>query len=456
MTTRLFLAACAMVVGLVGTTVAARQTTRPAITAPAFTQDDFFQPSRIWTAKFTFTPDAMAALEPHPSPLGRGGVRPNGEGFWLHGPEGGRNGITAARGITSDYVHGVLDLDGRRFDDVAVRYKGGVTLTNAKHSLKVDLNKYVKGQKLAGVSTVNFHSEVTDASAMNEGLSYRLFRDAGVPASRTAFARVYVTVTGARPEKYDGLYGIVENIDANFAFDRYKTRDGAILKPVTDKLFEDLGADWAKYNQTYDPKTDLTPAQKQRVIDFCRLVSHATDAEFAAKIADYLDLDNFSRYMAVVAWSGNPDSILNTGQNFYVYLSPATGRFSFIPWDQDHAFGTFQGGGQVPDMMRPWLSANRFLERVFAVPAFSTRYYARLDEFARTIFRGDRFTPQVDELAPLLRASVAEESAEKLARFESAVAGRPYTRPNGFPVVPIKTFAPARTAALVEQLAKRR
>src|SRR5215217_4017565 len=101
----------AVLVGLVGVTLAARQGARPAITASAFSQDDLFQPSKIWTAKFAFTPEAMVALEPHPSPLGMGGAGPAGGGFWLRGPEGARNGITAARGITSDYVHGVFELD---------------------------------------------------------------------------------------------------------------------------------------------------------------------------------------------------------------------------------------------------------------------------------------------------------------------------------------------------------
>ena len=37
---------------------------------------------------------------------------------------------------------------------------------------------------------------------------------------------------------------------------------GAIFKPVATNLFADLGPDWKRYNQTYDPKTTLTPAQQ--------------------------------------------------------------------------------------------------------------------------------------------------------------------------------------------------
>jgi hypothetical protein len=143
------------------------------------------------------------------------------------------------------------------------------------------------------------------------------------------------------------------------------------------------------------------------------------------------------------------------GQNFYLFMSPSTGRMSFIPWDQDHAFGTFQGGGQVPDMIKPWLTNDRFFGRMFGVAAFRTRYLAQLETFAKTVFRGDRFPPQLDALAPFIRPSIVEEKTDQLARFDSAVAGQPYTRRNGTRVIPVKMFAPLRTAALVEQLAKR-
>ena len=71
----------------------------------------------------------------------------------------------------------------------------------------------VKGQKLAGETRLNFHNCVTDASWMNEVLSHRLYRDAGVPAAGTAYARVYVTVPGLYDHKYFGLYSVVRDMD---------------------------------------------------------------------------------------------------------------------------------------------------------------------------------------------------------------------------------------------------
>lgn len=136
------------------------------------------------------------------------------------GAPGKRNGLSSAMGIEFNYVHADLDFEGRSLTDVAVRYKGSGTYLqsrgNLKRSLKIDLNKNVKGQQLAGVTTLNLHTNVTDASWMNEVLSHRLYRDAGMPAPRTAYARVLLTVPGKYESQYIGLYSLVEDIGKNF------------------------------------------------------------------------------------------------------------------------------------------------------------------------------------------------------------------------------------------------
>ena len=175
---------------------------------------------------------------------------------------------------------------------------------------------------------------------------------------------MYLTVEGQREKRYLGLYSISENVDENFAEDRFGTRKGAIFKPSTQELFTDWGPDWAVYNQSYDPKTDLTDAQKQRVIALGRLVSSATDEEFAAKIGDYVDLDDFARYFAVLVWLANHDSLLQNGQNFYTYLHPDTNRMHFIAWDQDFSFGNSRNNGTW-SIYYPWSGNNRFLSRLY-------------------------------------------------------------------------------------------
>ena len=69
-----------------------------------------------------------------------------------------------------------------------------------------------------------------------------------------------------------------------FAEDRFKAKKGAILKPVTPALFNDLGDDWAKYRQAYDPKGKTDKADEARVIEFAKLVT-AADAPWLDRLA---------------------------------------------------------------------------------------------------------------------------------------------------------------------------
>jgi hypothetical protein len=154
----------------------------------------------------------------------------------LLGAEVQHNGLAAASGIEFEYVHADLDFAGRSFTNVAVRYKGNGTFMQSrnslKRSLKIELNQYVKGQKLAGLTKLNLHNCVTDASWMNEVLSHRLLHGAGVPAPRTAYACVFITVPGKFEAQYFGLYSLVEDLDKHFAEERFGTKEGTIFKPV--------------------------------------------------------------------------------------------------------------------------------------------------------------------------------------------------------------------------------
>lgn len=383
--------------------------------------------------------DGMNATFAPPQSTGPAGSRGNGgpPGPMLQGAEGHRNGLASAAGIDFKYVHADLEFEGRLLRDVAVRYKGNGTYMESrnslKHSLKIELNRFAKGQKLAGETKLNLHNNVTDASWMNEVLSYRLFRDAGVPAPRTAYAKVFVTVPGKFDRQYFGLYSMVEDVDTHFAHDRFASKQGAIFKPVTSQLFNDNGEDWSKYNQSYDPKTELTNGDKRRVMDFSKLVTSGSDQEFAARVAEFVDLEEFARFMSVTVWLSTMDSILMMGQNFYVYLHPATHQFQFVPWDLDHSFGQFPMAGTQEQrenlsIHTPWRGANQFLERMFKNEMFKKLYIAALTEFSKSIFQQQRFVQQVDELAAALRPAVKQESEEKLARFDKVVAGEPVDR----------------------------
>ena len=443
-----------LLVALVGVPAAQR----PSVGPPSPKPNPLFTTNRILGVQLEFSQADYKALAPKAGGGWFGGGGGGNSQSWLQGPEGKRNGFAASRGVQFEYVHGNATIDGQTVKNIGIRYKGNGTYFDGaaagKISLKLDFAEYVKGQRLGTLKKLNLHSNITDASWMNEVLAFQLFRDAGVPAPRTSYARVYVTVAGRQERAYAGLYSLVENPDEEFV-----TARGL---PVASNVFADLGPDWKRYNQTYDPKTTLTDSQKQRVIDFARLVTSANDAQFAAQVGEYLELEETARYLAVVVFLSDLDGLLGPGQNYYLYLDPRTQKFSFIAWDQDHSFGQFFRGTQSAreqlSIHHPWSESSRFLDRLFRVDAFKKLYLARLTEFSSTLFKPERFHRQVDELAAVIRPVVKDESAQRLLRFDRAVAGEVPPGDAGMfrgANIPIKPFVKARAQSVLDQLAGR-
>ena len=259
--------------------LAAGTPARPAdINSPEFSASDLFQLSKVWTVELVFSQADWRTMAPRMD-------GPRGPGF-LVGPDGGRNGFLAAQGLTFNWGHADLTIGGKSFSDVGVRFKGNGTYMEGsmrgKLSMKIHLTKYVKGRKLGGVTELNLANNVTDAGWMNEELAYRLFRDAGVQAPRSAYAKVYITVTGKSPPALCGPVLSDRRSGRHFHAGPFPFEIRGVAQAGAAEPLPLSGRGLGQYNQTYDPKTELTAAQKARIIEFSKIVSRGTDEEFAA------------------------------------------------------------------------------------------------------------------------------------------------------------------------------
>ena len=434
-----------------------------AVHAPA----DFFQITNIWLAHLEFSPGEWASLEPRRIDPLPDFLQPDST-VLLRNPKAQRSGLAGVLGYDFDWAHGNFEVSGARFPDVAARFKGNGTylssLYGLKRSFKVDLHKFNKQQRLGGVEEINFSNLVEDRSYMSDALAYELFRDAGVPAPRTAYAWLTVTVPGQWDRKPFGLYVVVENLGSAFAAEHLGSKKAPIFKPVTYDLFQDLGQDWAAYDAIYDIKTRATDAQKRRVIDFAQLVTHANDTEFAGRVGDFLDLDEFARFLSGLVLLASYDGFLSDGQNFYLYLDPASNKFGFMPWDLDHAWGAFPFVATPAERERasiwhPWVGRNRFLERVLAVEEFRRIYRARLTDCVEKVFVPTRLADLIDTIARVIRSPIAAESTLRLGQFDQAVSAKWLPRPLGpddlganRPVHQLKRFIETRARSVRRQL----
>jgi hypothetical protein len=417
------------------------------------------------------TPEQWRAVQPsHIRPVpdlwGNGRIR-------LRNPTASRSGLAGAIGLDLRWSEGTFEFAGRTFDRVGVRFRGNgsyvASLQLNKKSYKVDLNRVKKGQSFAGITTLNFLNELPDFSYVKDPLAQQLFRNLGAIAPRTAYAYLTLDVPGKFKDQPLGLYVLVEDINSDFAKDRFGSKSAPIFKPVTYELFEDLGGDWSAYKEIYDLKTKATEEQLARVIDLAKLATHADDKEFARKLPEYLDLEEYAAFVVGHVLLSSYDGYFTDGQNFYLYLDPRSNKFGFIPWDQDVAWGAFAylGTAEKRENASIWKPAaydNRFLKRVMKVKAFRTIYRQKLEDALAGPFGVERLNREIDRIAAVIRPAIAAESKFRLERFETAISTNWVKGPRdgsrkddtvfgpGAPAHQMKRFIEARAKSVRDQL----
>jgi spore coat protein H len=426
-----------------------------------------FATTNVWSVHLKFTDKEWKSLGPNritPVPGFMGG---DGR-IQLNNPEASRPGLAGVLGIDFPWSQVTAEFGGRTFTNVAIRFKGNGTFLSAmssyKRPYKLELNEHVKGQKLGGIAKLNFGNLLAENSMLTDTMGYEFYREAGVPTIRTAFARVLLSIDGRFDGRALGLFLLVEDPDGNWAEEAVGTEGVAVFKPVTYELFHYRGDDWIAYERDYNPKTDVTEEQQQRVIALARLCSQADDADFAAKIAEFVDLAEFATWLACETTLSNYDGFYTTGQNYLMYLDPRSNRFGFSPWDLDHSWGEFPFVGTADQRERasiwhPWTGENRFLERLLKHEPFRELYRNELERLQATLFQPARLNARLDELASIIRPFVAEESNNRLAKFEACITsewsegsrdGDPMD-PNR-PPYPLKRFFEARAKSIQAQL----
>ncbi len=432
---------------------------------PPKTSDDLFQMTNIWPVKLTFRPDQWRQIAPSHIPPVRD-IFNNGR-IILRNPKAKRSGLAGVLGFEFNWAEARLNFAGERFDRVGVRYRGNGTYLNSlygnKQSLKLDVNKFVKTNQLAGIHELNFLNTVVDYSYLHDVLAEDLFRQLGAIGPRTAYA--YVTLDpGTGKDEPRGLFVAIENIDSDFAEHRFGTRKAPIFKPVTYDLFEDLGDNWSAYEKIYDLKTKASDEQRQRVIDFAKLVSHASDEEFARRLPEFLDFDEFAAFLGGHVLLSSYDGFLVNGQNFYVYLDPRSNKFGFVPWDQDHSWGDFGHIGtneqrETASIWEPAIYDFRFLKRVMKVEAFRAAYRSKLESALANSFSKEVLYPKIDDMAKRIRPAVAAESTFRVKRFDQAISDEWLPGPRDgaaegpdAPVHQIKRFIINRIQSVRDQL----
>jgi hypothetical protein len=318
--------------------------------------------------------------------------------------------------------------NGEVVTEVAVRAFGYSTLVPGKPPLKIDFNRNVSGQRWRGLETLKLRNSYYDPSFMHDALAPWMLRTAGIPASRTGWARV--TVNG----EIVGLYTVMEAIDDRFLVRNFGNDDGPLysidnirghgLMPLTDAL------SYFQYNTGVEGDgSDLE--------QLTTIVASGTDEELAA----VLDVDAFFVESIVRSLTGSQDSFSADGNNFYLYNDPSVdadpddlhGTWRIIPWDYNFDFSALGiWSALYVDASMPWATSGFAYDPYTGEPyvdvlmerqiAHGRDVDAAIAELIAGPLAYSDIVDKVRQYAALLAEDVALDPLGSQTAFEQAVA----------------------------------
>lgn len=335
-----------------------------------------------------------------------------------------------------EYVKGTFELlvggvpKGPQLNDVGVRLKGGhgseSPVKTGKSGFKVRFDEFIDDQLFFGIKRLTLNNMIQDPSMVHETLTYELFHDLGLPASRTGYA--FLTLNG---ENY-GLFLNLETLDeislpqwfgeGNTQHLYEADSPGVDVRPGEAETFE--------VDEGDDGEGDL--GDLEALID-------AVDApgDWSDNVSPHADLEQMAAHWAVERYASHWDGYAGVYEdplpsgpfrpnNYYLH-SDAGGVFQMMPWGTDQ---TWQFGMEFDEP-----AGGLMFNECLADAACKQLYLEGLTEVhcvAPGLGLSDRagglaamMSPYQDKEDPAKRKATAEEIAEGVEEVEELTAARP-------------------------------
>ena len=291
------------------------------------------------------------------------------------------------------------------YKEVGVRLKGGpgsfrMLDGNSKAAFTVKFNHFVKGQRFHGLRRIILNNAVQDPTYMCEYIGYGLFRDAGVPAPRIGYATVAVN-----QEPY-GLYVQVEAVSNDFLKRWYSKTEGNLY----EGSFRDV-VEWRELdldsNQGRENRRDLRRLAKS--------IEKADDNNPWESLADYVDLGNFTRFIALEQLVNHWDGYTQTN-NYRMYYNPETKKFEFFPHGADQLFQDVRGN--IFRDQRGILS-----RALVQTDAGKQRYCQMMDQLLEQVWDESKIKSRIAETYRLIHPYIATdlEKGRRVEEFEESI-----------------------------------
>jgi spore coat protein H len=286
----------------------------------------------------------------------------------------------------NEYYTVTISWRGQIMRNAWVRSRGSGSRSGTKPGLRVDFNRNDAGaQEWLGLKSLILDNLKQDPSGMREMLATRFFERMGLPATREAFAQLYVN------NKPAGLYVVVEPIDKRFLARVFGEHDGNVendgylfeYKWKYPYLFTYPGRELEKYQEILEAKTHETEsisAIYDPIERMVREINEARDDLFERNLSPYLDLPLFMKHVAVQSLLAEWDGLLGYAgiNNCYLYRFEKKNLSQFLLWDADNTFRA------IDYSITAEHDNNVLMRRAMKIPALRSVYFNTLLDAARS------------------------------------------------------------------------
>ncbi|WP_209440746.1 CotH kinase family protein [Amycolatopsis thermoflava] len=194
----------------------------------------------------------------------------------------------------------------------------------------ISFDKYVEGRRYQGHTQIAVRPGSGEGSAqLNESLAMSLVDASGEPAQQFAYSGFTVNDRTSTPRL------LVEYLDEGYAED---LGNGVLYKSLASSQFTYQGGDQTEYSDDFKQINNIGGTDVQPVIELIRWVEQSSDEEFAAGLADRVDVESFARYLALQNIVLNGDDMAGPGRNYYLWYDLGTRKFTVIGWDMNLTF----------------------------------------------------------------------------------------------------------------------
>jgi len=259
------------------------------------------------------------------------------------------------------YVPCQIFHEGKQWYDVAIRYKGNSSLSSPyrtgidKLPFRLEFDHFenenpsISGQTFYGFSQLSFANGFKDISLIHEKVATDVYRDFGIPATHSAFYRIYVDY--GEGSVYFGLYTMLEVVfDGPMLLKQFNNETGNCYKP------EGPGAQFnnpafvnsLSFNNKTNPDAGLSDvkAMTQALLSESRIQN---SEKWRDDLESIFNVDLFLKWLAANTTMRNWDTYGRMSHNFYLYNTPSSGLLTWIPWDNNETFADGPGEMAKPD-----------------------------------------------------------------------------------------------------------